>query len=116
METKNNQSIALTIEIAVMSKELEAVTNQPLVPTSKSKPQTKAEKEQRLAAKAEETLRLAETKYVGHLLYWLKLTGGSKHYRIRRTSALATPRGKEWGKPQLMILLTLLRCSSRNFR
>jgi hypothetical protein len=37
--SKNNQSIAFPIEIAVMSKELEAVANQPLVPTSKSKPQ-----------------------------------------------------------------------------
>lgn len=55
MQTKDNESIALPLEVEVGLTELEVVTDQPLVPKAKAKPKTKTEKEQRLADLAKDT-------------------------------------------------------------
>ncbi len=53
----DNEIVAFPIEVKVLSTKLEAVTAQPKVPKTKAEPKTLAEKEQRLAALAQDTRR-----------------------------------------------------------
>ena len=121
MQTKDNELIAVPVELSVLPAELEAVADQPSASTTLESPLTLTQKDQRLAALAEDTRRrlkrsaldiyyigrnLLEAQSItehGEFLPWLR-----KKFGMGKTSAYSFIRVAEAFQSKIPIIGNLL--------